>query len=332
MLAKVASSHTVRSSRGGLSTLLTALFILFLTYVEVGHFFGGEIDHFFKVDKSIGKTLMINVDLVVAMPCNFIHTNVRDITHDRFLASEILKYEGFTFFIPETYRVNDNNEIKTPDLDEILAEGIVAEFRDRGDQKDSGAPACHIYGNIPVNKVTGTFQITANGWGYRSNNRAHVDVSSLNFTHLISEFSFGEFYPYINNPLDQTVRTTETNLQSFKYYVTVVPTIYKKLGVEIDTNQYSVSNQDVTFNEKKRGVPGIFFQYDFEPITLVVEDDRIPFITFLVRLATIYGGIIISAKWIYKIFDKVLILLFGKKFASRGDEKTTTLLDEDEKE
>jgi hypothetical protein len=298
--------------------------------VEIGHFFGGSVDHQFKVDNSVGKTLMINLDLVVAMPCNFLHTNVRDLTHDRFLASEILRYEGFQFYIPESYRVNDNRDIVTADLDEVLAEGIVAEFRDRGDFKDSGAPACHIYGNIPVNKVSGTFQVTANGWGYRTANRANVDRASLNFTHVLNEFSFGEFYPYINNPLDATARTTEEHTQEMKYYLTVVPTIYKKLGVEIETNQYSVTTQDLVITNKQQGIPGIYFQYDFEPITLVVEDKRIPFTTFVIRLATIYGGIMISAKWLYKSVDKLLIVVFGKRYASRGDEKASTLLDDEE--
>lgn len=305
---------------------MLGLFVLFLTYVELGQFFGGEIDHQFKVDNTVQKDLRINMDIVVAMPCNFIHTNVKDLTEDRFLASELLHYEGFSFFVPEGYRRDDNYDVSTPDLDKVMAEGIVAEFRDRGDAKDSGAPACHIYGSIPVNKVQGDFHITAKGYGYRD--RSHVGIESLNFSHVISEFSFGEFYPYIHNPLDATVKLTEEHLQSYQYYLNVVPTQYKKLGVEIDTNQYSTSLLKKQYTLEKKGVPGIFFKYDFEPISLIVEDKRIPFVSFLIRLATIYGGLIIVAKYLYKTFDKVLILLFGKKFAARGEEKKASLLDD----
>lgn len=321
----------MRSERGGISTIVTIFCVLFLTWVEVGQFFGGEIDHQFQVDNSVGRDLNINVDILVAMPCNFIHTNVKDITDDRFLASELLKYEGFPFFIPPSYKINVDEPLGTPDLDEIMAEGVIAEFRDRGDFKDSGLPACHIYGNIPVNRVSGDFHITAKGFGYRNRDRAHVDMNSLNFTHVISELSFGEFYPYINNPLDFTAKVTEENLQGFNYHITVVPTIYKKLGVEIATNQFAVSSQDRVYSWQQRGgVPGISFKYDFEPITLIVEDRRIGFTTFIVRLATIYGGIIVLAKWGYKFFDKLLIFAFGKKYASRGEEKTASLLDAEE--
>jgi len=323
----VASTHTVRSTKGSYSTIMMMVFILFLTWIEMGQYFGGIIDHQFKVDNTLQKNLHINLDIVVGMPCNFIHTNVKDMTEDRFLASELLHYEGFSFWVPPGYKTGDDYEVSTPDLDEIMAEGIIAEFRDRGDVKDSAAPACHIYGTIPVNKVQGDFHITAKGYGYRD--RSHVDLESLNFSHIISEFSFGEFYPYIHNPLDATVQLTQENLQSYQYYLSVVPTIYKKLGVEVDTNQYSTSLLKKTYSFENKGVPGIFFKYDFEPISLIVEDKRIAFTSFILRLATIYGGIIVFAKYLYKLFDKVIILIFGKRFASRGEEKKSGLLDEE---
>jgi hypothetical protein len=271
--------------------------------------------------------MTINLDILVAMPCNFIQTNVRDITDDRFLAAEKLHYEGMPFFVPHGYKVNNDNDITTPGLDEIMAEGIRAEFMARENVNNEGAPACHIFGSIPVNRVSGVFHITAKGFGYRD--RSHVQMESLNFTHVISEFSFGEFYPYIDNPLDATAKTTEENMHLFSYFLTVVPTVYKKLGAEVDTNQYSLSLTQKTYSMENKGVPGIFFDYHFEPIMLVVEDQRMPFVTFLVRLATIYGGIIVCAQWLNKTLDKLLIVFLGKKFASRGLEKSASLLDEE---
>ncbi|ONH68031.1 ER-derived vesicles protein ERV41 [Cyberlindnera fabianii] len=310
---KVASTHTVRSTRGSYNTIFTFLCLLFLTWAEIGSFFGGRIDHQFVVDNTVSQNLTINVDILIAMPCNFLHTNVRDLTDDRFLAAEALKYEGFSFFIPPSYRVNDDKSVTTPDLNEIMAEGIVAQFMDRGDHKQSGHPACHIYGSIPVTKVSGDFHITAKGYGYRD--RAHVDIEALNFTHVISEFSFGQFYPYINNPLDATARWFQRNIISSVQKLIQTNTLchYKK-------KTYSLEN---------RGIPGIFFKYDFEPITMIVEDKRIPFLQWLVRLATIYGGVIVAAQWSMKALDNLLILFYGKKFASRGSEKSSSLLDGD---
>lgn len=322
--AKIEAQHTVRSNRGSLSTFVTFFLLLFLTWVEVGSFFGGRTVHQFHVDPAVNKNMTINIDLLVAMPCNSLQTNVRDITDDRLMAAEKLQYVGMSFFVPAGYR--DAKEIVTPGLDEIMAEGIKAEFMRAAERTTDGAPACHIFGSIPVNRVAGDFHITAKGFGYKD--RSHVPLESLNFSHAVSEFSFGDFFPYINNPLDATVKITEENRQSYSYFLTVVPTVYKKLGAEISTNQYSLSLLEKTYNKENKGIPGIFFKYDFEPILLSVVDDRMGFLTFLVRLATIYGGIIVCAQWGNKALDKLLVALLGKRYASRGSEKAPVLLDE----
>lgn len=326
-VAKVQAQHTVRSERGSYSTLLTFFLLLFLTWVELGSFFGGRVDHQFHVDNTVSRNMTINLDMLVAMPCNFLQTNVQDLTDDRFLASEKLQFLGMSFFTPPGYRKDDEKDVRTPELDEIMAEGVRAEFMSHQvEDAQRGAPACHIFGSIPVNRVAGQFQITAHGFGYRG--RSHVDVEALNFTHVVSEFSFGDFYPFINNPLDATVRTTQHNLQAFNYFLTVVPTVYRKLGAEVSTNQYSLSLSKKEYTMENKGVPGIFIRYDFDPLQLVVEDQRMSFVTFLVRLATIYGGIIVCAQWLNRTLDKLLLLVLGKKFASRGLEKSASLLDE----
>ncbi|ODV63456.1 Erv41p [Ascoidea rubescens DSM 1968] len=326
---KLAPSNTVRSTRGGYSTIFLMVGIFFLVWIEIGGWIDGEIDHQFFVNDQVGKNLQINMDIVVAMPCNFINTNVLDITSDRLLATDYLTYQGINFFIPENYLVNiPGQPIKTPEIDEIMRESLLAEFRELNNDKNSGAPACHIFGSIPVNRVSGDFHITAKGVGYLD--RSSVPIASLNFTHVISEFSFGEFYPYLTNPLDFTAKVTKEQKQSYQYYMSVVPTTYKKLGVELQTYQYSLTEQDKLFKDLRLNhIPGIFFKYDFEPISLLIQEKRISFIRFMTRLITICGGIMISFQWFYKSFDQILIFLFGKKFAQRGQEKPKTLLDQD---
>ncbi|KAH3668199.1 hypothetical protein OGAPHI_001953 [Ogataea philodendri] len=266
------------------------------------------------LDEVVRKDLVINLDLVVAMPCNYIHTNVRDATDDRFLAAELLNYQGAVFNIPHWYQESDK-KIVTPELEQVLERSVPAAFQMKGEHRDEGAPACRIYGAIPVNRVKGEFHITGKGYGYRD--RTHTPMQALNFTHAISEFSYGEFFPFLDNPLDMTIKSTNENIHSFRYHISVVPTLYRKLGLEIDTNQYSLSLTE----SSGRYVPGIFFQYDFEPIKMVIEEKRLSFWQFVVRLVTILGGIMVVAGWLYKLLDKALLLTFGKEFAKRGEEK-----------
>lgn len=322
---KVDSQHAVRSTRGGFSTLITMFCGLLIVWIQIGGYLGGYVDHQFIVDDKIKTELFINLDMTVAMPCEFLSTNIMDETYDRFLAGELLNFEGTEFYIPSVFEVNaENNDHETPELDEILQENIRAEFRVSGAKINNAAPACHIFGSIPVNHVSGKFFITATGFGRSS--RPHVPYESLNFSHAISEFSFGEFYPYINNPLDFTAKVTTEHGQVYNYNSRVVPTLYEKLGIEVDTNQYSLSEQHRVIDKGTKSIskmPGIFFKYDFEPIKLIVAERRLPFLQFVARLATIVSGLIVFAGYIYRLYEKVLAILFGKRYAQKHTERVT---------
>lgn len=327
---KVSNEHTVRSQRGGFSTLMTMFCALLIFWVEVGGYIGGYVDRQFSVDDEIKSDLQINVDMLVAMPCEFLHTNVMDITNDRYLAGETLNFQGATFFIPGQFSINDDNyRGMETDLDEVMRESIKAEYSVVGARIDEGAPACHIFGSIPVNHVKGHFHITGKGFGYRD--RLSVPFEALNFSHVIQEFSYGEFYPFLNNPLDATGRTTDEKLQAFRYYTKVVPTMYEKLGLEVDTYQYSLTALHHTYNldhfNRPTGVPGIYFNYDFEPIKLIITEKRLSFFQFVARLGTILGGLLIAAGYIYRLYEKLLVIVFGKKYVRKDTEKKGGLLD-----
>ncbi|ODV78585.1 putative ER to golgi transport [Suhomyces tanzawaensis NRRL Y-17324] len=330
---KVDSEHTVRSQRGGFSTILTMVCGLFILWVEVGGFLGGYVDRQFSVDDEIKSELTINIDMLVAMPCEFIHTNVRDITGDRYLAGETLNFEGRDFFIPESFNVNNANDAHdTPELDEVMQESLRAEYRVTGARMNEGEPACHIFGQIPVNQVKGDFHITGKGFGYRD--RLYVPYEALNFSHMIQELSYGEFYPFINNPLDATGKITEERVQSYGYFSKVVPTRYERLGLIIETNQFALTEQHHVFRvdefDKPEGIPGIYFKYDFEPIKLSISEKRLPFLQFVAKLATIIGGLVIVGGYFYRLYERLLLILFGKKYAQKDTErKSGGLLDKE---
>lgn len=331
---KVDSEHQVRSSRGGFSTLLTIFCGLLILWVEVGGYLGGYVDHQFSINDNINADIMLNIDLMVAMPCEFLHTNVMDITEDRFLAGELLNFEGRDFFLPNKFEINNvNDDHDTPDLDEIMQETLRAEFGVEGIRVNEGAPACHIFGQIPVNQVSGDFHITARGFGYRD--RLTVPFEALNFSHVINEFSYGEFYPFIKNPLDYTGKVTEEKLQAYRYYSKVVPTTYERLGIQVETNQYSLTEQHNVYKMKgnqPQGIPGIYFKYSFEPIQLIIAEKRLPFFQFVARLGTIVGGLLILAGYLFRLYEKLLLILFGRKYVDRDTEKKEGgLLDNDDK-
>ncbi|QLQ79942.1 hypothetical protein HG537_0C05910 [Torulaspora globosa] len=323
---KTDESHKQRSSKGGLSSILTYLFLLFMCWTEFGSYFGGYIDQQYRVDDQVKETFQINMDMYVHMPCKWVHINVRDQTMDRKLVSNELNLEDMPFFVPYGTMVNDMRKIATPALDEILAEAIPAQFRDKMDQNalkadlgDIPFDGCHIYGSVPVNRVSGELQITAKGWGYSDFERA--PMSEINFSHVINEFSYGDFFPYIDNPLDSTAKVTvDSPFTGYIYDTSIVPTVYEKLGALVDTNQYAVSERQFNPNAVQQGsrnIPGIYFRYDFEPLSILIKDQRLSFVQFVIRLVALLSFVVYIASWTFRMVDLILIVTLGPKWSLR---------------
>jgi hypothetical protein len=68
------------------------------------------------------------------------------------------------------------------------------------------------------------------------------------------------------------------------------------------TNQYAVTDSRKAFTEQEapRAVPGIFFKYDIEPISVVIREYHSSFFDFLVRLCGIIGGSVVTVGFIYR--------------------------------
>lgn len=296
--------------------------MVFLIWVQIGGYIDGYIDHQYSVDEIVRNTLDLNIDIVVAMPCKYLDANVRDVSEDLYLAEEILNFEGVN--LPNAFwnMAKSKKSTITPDIDNVLSNSLEADFVAKGQRHNLELPSCRIFGSIPINRLEGDFHITAEGYGYR---RPQVTPEELlNFTHFINEFSFGKFYPYIENSLDGTVQKTSNGRHTYHYNLKVVPTIYGKLGHEIDTNQYSVR----MYETDNKYSPGIFIQYDFDPIKMSIIEQRLSFFQFVIKLVTIIGGLWVMASWLYRFMEKIIILTFGKEFARRGEEKKSGLLDD----
>ena len=207
-----------------------------------------------------------------------------------------------------------------------MGEAIPAEFRKALDTSDSNDnpnfDGCHIFGTIPVNKVRGELHITAKGWGYHSVERTPAE--EVNFCHVINELSFGDFYPYIDNPLDNTARVSADKKKAYYYFTSVVPTLYKKLGAEVDTNQYSLSETEYVYSKNMVGVPGIFIKYQFEGMKIIVSDERIGFFQFIIRLVAILSFIVYIASWLFRLVDKVVVTVLGPKWSLRYSPDTSS--------
>lgn len=139
---------------------------------------------------------------------------------------------------------------------------------------------------------------------------------AFNFSHIISELSFGDFYPSLLNPLDRTVSETPNHFHKFQYFVSVVPTVYSAGSNTLFTNQYAVTEQSYQVGE--RSVPGIFFKYDIEPMLLSVEETRPGILRLLVTLVNMFSGVLVAGHWGFTMQAWAISVIHKRRRRSEG--------------
>lgn len=228
------------------------------------------------------------------------------------------------------------------DIEQCEKAGVTEnKLHDELNEELTRGDGCNMVGYLEVTKVAGkfiflpskNFQIAH----MHDHDHAAFDHGSFNVSHTINHLSFGEDYPGLVNPLDNstkveqphdTVRVANQNQRIFSsiedmleaithmggsqtagggvfsYYTKVVPTEFLHLdGRKIDTNQFSVTEKFKTTEGEKgtdRLIPGIYFFYDFSPIKVVVEEKRMSFSHFLTQLCAIIGGVFTVAGMVDK--------------------------------
>lgn len=170
-------------------TLLVSVVCILLVWAEFGVYLDGIQEQHFAVDPSIGRHLQINVDLALAMPCSYIHVNVKDAAGDRIFAGEVLKKEPTKWDPKGMHKLSqDHAKERDDDLWAVMAKGKkrragTAAWPRTYPWTGTGQEACRIFGNMEVNKVQGNFHITAKGHGYWESGQ-HVDHNCKRFIYL----------------------------------------------------------------------------------------------------------------------------------------------------
>ncbi|KTG33046.1 hypothetical protein cypCar_00050014, partial [Cyprinus carpio] len=142
----------------------------------------------YEVDKDFTSKLRINIDITVAMRCQFVGADVLDLA-ETMVASDGLQYEPVIFELSPQQRLWHREDDPTQPLN-----------------------ACRIHGHLYVNKVAGNFHITVGKAIPHPRGHAHlaalVSHETYNFSHRIDHLSFGEEIPGILNPLDGTEKVS----------------------------------------------------------------------------------------------------------------------------
>ncbi|GAA5985019.1 hypothetical protein JCM10908_002490 [Rhodotorula pacifica] len=301
---KTNATYRERTTRGGVWTLMVGTVVLLLLWHESHDYLYGEAAYTFSVDRGIAHELQLNVDITVATPCHYLTVDVRDAVGDRLHISDEFKKDGTSFTTGQAHQLESRHGGRESSASKIVRDSRGRRVFAKTKQLAENGPACRIYGSTTVKKVTGNLHITTLGHGYLS--WEHTDHALMNLSHVIDEFSFGPYFPRIVQPLDNSIELTQAPFHIFQYFLSVVSTTYVDASRHVlHTNQYSVTEMSRT-TEHGRGVPGVFFKYDIEPVSLTVRERTTTLVQFLVRLAGIVGGILVCSDFGFRTADFLL--------------------------
>lgn len=316
---KLPSTYKTRSESRGFLTLFVAFIAFLLVLNDLGEYIWGWPDYEFSVDPDASSDLNINVDLVVAMPCQFLSIDLRDAVGDRLYLSNGFRRDGTKFDIGQATSLNEHAVMlsaqqavaqsrKSRGLFSTWFRGGGSQYKPTYNHQKDGS-ACRIYGTITAKKVTANLHITTVGHGYASNQ--HVEHKLMNLSHVISEFSFGPFFPEITQPLDNSFELTYDPFVAYQYYIHVVPTTYiAARSAALQTHQYSATNYMRKMNSH-HGTPGIFFKFDMEPLSLTIHQRTTSLVQLMIRCCGVIGGVFVCMGYAVRITSRAVEAVAG---------------------
>ncbi|OMJ26379.1 Endoplasmic reticulum-Golgi intermediate compartment protein 2 [Smittium culicis] len=285
MFSKVEESFESRSTSGGFFSIVVYIAISIAFFAEFNEYLKYRERHEFSVDNSLDHKFDINFDIIVNTECQGLRMDIVDRSGDMNKVKSKIVKEKSDFKIKNEYsqprKKLDGDQEHVHDI--INLSKKARRFNKGANRNSKGQSACRMYGTLTTNKIKGSFHITLINQGYMFS----APETSHNLTHIINEFSFGNFYPSLINPLDDTFQITENGTN----------------GKSLITNQYSV-NQNMIEADFFNHIPaGIFFTYDVEPILVKITEIKTPFSKFLIKMCSMIGGIFVTVGILLRILN-----------------------------
>lgn len=193
-------------------------------------------------------------------------------------------------------------------LHKLLAELLPSVFDDReavAELRQHIGEGCHMEGSLLVNKVAGNFHFSLSKADLHVLMSVYGKRDSINVSHIIHSVSFGNPYPDMINPLDNTPKILHQGSGYFQYHIKVVPTVYQPLwGSSVNTNQYSYTELFRTTQDIDK-LPAVYFHYELSPIMAKVIESRKSYTSFLTSLCAVVGGVFTVAGMVDSMLHRI---------------------------
>ena len=201
-------------------------------------------------------------------------------------------------------------------LSALLSELLPNVFEDKeaiAELRTHIGEGCNIEETLLVNKVAGNFHFALAKADHHVLMSVFKQRESINVSHIIHTVSFGDIYPSMINPLDNTPKIVHQGSGHFQYHIKVVPTLYEPwYGRPVQTNQYSYTELFRTTHELDK-FPAVYFHYEFSPIMARFSESRRSYSSFLTGLCAIVGGVFTVAGLVDSCLHRAKLLAGAKE-------------------
>ncbi|KAG8213457.1 endoplasmic reticulum vesicle transporter-domain-containing protein [Butyriboletus roseoflavus] len=320
MRSQSSPRHTrLAPNLAGFLTLFVILLAFVLVLNDLAEYIWGWPDYEFSVNAESKSFMNVNVDMVVNTPCAYLSVDLRDVVGDRLLLSKGFHRDGTVFDIGQATTLKEHamelsarqavsQSRKSRGFFSFL-QRAEPDYRPTYNHKADG-DACRIYGTLAVKKVTANLHVTALGYGYSSD--VHVPHDKMNLSHVITEFSFGPYFPDITQPLDYSFELAKERFVAYQYYLHVVPTTYvAPRSPPLHTNQYSVTHYVRNIDIHHKGTPGIFFKFELDPMVITIHQRTTSFVQLLIRCVGVIGGVFTCTSYFLRVTVRAIEAVSG---------------------
>ncbi|CAN2390400.1 ERGIC and golgi 2, partial [Pristimantis euphronides] len=168
---KVPDSYVETSASRGTVSLLAFSVMAVLTVLEFLVYRDTWMRYDYEVDKDFTSKLRLNIDITVAMKCQYVGADVLDLAETMVTSAEGLVYEPVVFDLSPRQRQwqrmlqqIQNRLQEEASLQDLLFKSAmrssVTALPPREDSPTDPPSACRIHGHLDINKVAGNFHIT----------------------------------------------------------------------------------------------------------------------------------------------------------------------------
>jgi len=334
-----------KSYGGGVASLAAVAFVAWLVYSESVAFVEPKTTTAIGVDQSpLDATMRINVDVTFhRIPCMQLHMDAVDdvggttLEMDKQVFKKGVLDTGEAYDRPANYCgpcydadfVDDKGNKRCcntcPELRKaLLVFKGVKDFAPYAAKATVCHEGCRIAGYLQVPRRKGNVHVAAGTsmTQHHGTHEHHVhqlnmeELSTFNTSHTIHDVSFGKRYPGQVVPLFNVQNIELESLAQYTYYINVVSTTYERVSGSVTTTSqysYTLHRRGHEHGSFSFPLPGVFFKYDIDALSVQITEVPREWGEFLVRLCGIIGGFWAVVGVCVRVGDALVALVGGTR-------------------